>query len=596
MVSIVTTVYKNDKYIEESLNSIIESCHGIEFEILVGIDNCEISINHLLSLYPKLNENIKIFYFTNKVGTYIIRNTLVNKSKYDNIIFFDSDDVMRKNTVFETTNRLNSGYDVFRFGLIPFSGTLNYPKDGDLVLPFSYPYGAFGIRKKVFLEMNGFEPWECAADGEFYWRLTSNNYKIYKSREINLFYRRHGENLTLSESTGMKSLIRKNYHDKKELKIKHSLNKPLPELTVSNSIYINNIRDYNNLIGILKKKQISIIIPTFNTPEFLKECLDSILDSVKNINCEILVGVDDCDITLDFIKKNKFDNKINFFLFQKNVGPYVIKNSLSEISNSDILLFFDSDDIMEESMVTDIIRYSHNSTVIKPKYVNFRYKTEDYEKKEHYGEGVFAIKKSVFLEMNGFEPWRCAADSDFMGRIYKNGVSFKHTDKIMFFRRIHPNSLTQIKETSYISELRKEYIKKSKNKKGKYSLPFLSKENFIKIVPKSYEGKSIEYDIIFPEIKQDNSDLLNKLIKVKPEDKNKVIDYEKLNKILHEQGVYDPKKNVKKPRIVENNPIDRSKLIEIKKGSNLDALKKNMKSKPNRRNGLPNIFSKKNKK
>ena len=86
MISIITTIYNNVEYVEDALDSFVESCGNTPFEILVGIDNCEKTLSYLLTISSKLNKNIKLFFFTERVGTYIIRNTLVSKSSYEKII------------------------------------------------------------------------------------------------------------------------------------------------------------------------------------------------------------------------------------------------------------------------------------------------------------------------------------------------------------------------------------------------------------------------------------------------------------------------------------------------------------------------------
>lgn len=596
MISIITTIWKNDKFIDEALLSFIESCENIEFEILIGIDNCAISLNHLLSIYPKLSDNVRIFYFTEKVGTYIIRNTLSQIAKFENLIFFDSDDVMRKNTVKNVILALSGKYDFFRFGYIAFRGELKYSKKDNLDLPFSHHYGAFGIKKKVFSEMNGFEPWICAADGEFFWRLNENNYKIYNSNDVDILYRKHDNNLTSNHLTGMNSDLRKEYHKLKKIKIHHKLKKPLNQLTISNYLEVNkqNYEDFFKLIPKNKVFEFSIIIPTFNTPIYLEECLKSIINSIKNLDCEILVGVDNCQKTLDYLKNIKLDQRIKFYFFQKNVGPYVIKNSLLKITNSNYILFFDSDDIMDSNLIHDLLLYKTTHQLIKPMYLDFSYESVniDYniKKTKTYGEGVFAIDKQIFLDLNGFEPWKCAADSDFMKRLYNSKVRFMVTKNIGFYRRIHSNSLTQHVDTNYYSSIRNEYQRISKNKKNNYKLKKLHTEPFQEIIFDQHSNPILE-NFIFK--REQINLLLTNVIKINPKSNNveKKVDYDFINSIINKDNSYNPKLHVKTEK--QNLPKDRKELIEIKKDS-LTAQVIKMKSlKPTSKNLKPNVFGEK---
>lgn len=204
--------------------------------------------------------------------------------------------------------------------------------------------------------------------------------------------------------------------------------------------------------------------------EFLPELISSIEKNEFNEDYEVLVGIDSCYDTLNYIYENQFLPNFKFFFFSVNNGPYVIKNTLCEVSKFEKILFFDSDDVMMSGMLSDIDTNLDHYPVIKPKYINF---TEvngvrDYVKeKPQFGEGVFAIQKDLFLSMNGFEGWEVAADSDFMGRLYKTDVNILHTNSILFHRRHHENSLTVHPNTGLASRLRGQYHILSKNKTSK---------------------------------------------------------------------------------------------------------------------------------
>jgi glycosyltransferase involved in cell wall biosynthesis len=93
MVSIIITVYKNDSFLYDTLDSINKSNVNFDYEILLGVDNCQITMDSIKNNLDKISENIKVFLFP-KVGTYVIRNSLSKISKFDNLLFVDSDDIL----------------------------------------------------------------------------------------------------------------------------------------------------------------------------------------------------------------------------------------------------------------------------------------------------------------------------------------------------------------------------------------------------------------------------------------------------------------------------------------------------------------------
>ena len=329
-----------------------------------------------------------------------------------------------------------------------------------------------------------------------------------------------------------------------------------PELRINQPLIAGDI---NN------DKVLSIIISTYDHPQFLSECLNSIIDSIKNLNCEILVGIDNCEKTLVYVKDNSFDNRIRFYFFEKNVGPYIVKNSLSKISNSDYILFFDSDDIIKAELIDDIITNKNTYDLIKPMYLDFQKDVKFIDEKillsKTYGEGVFGVKKELFLRFNGFEGWRCAADSDLMGRLYKNKVKLIHTKRIGFYRRIHSDSLTQRPETNFFSPLRAKYASISKHKQYHGPLDKLIIEPFYLVINKSLQYSS---DVVFVSKEEKIESIKQKLGFETKQESNK-LDYDIINNLNNNPRSYNPSKHIKPIR--ENIPVNRNELFEIKRGT-----------------------------
>lgn len=223
----------------------------------------------------------------------------------------------------------------------------------------------------------------------------------------------------------------------------------------------------------------SIIIPAFNSAMFLQECLDSITHQShfgNNNNYEILLGIDACPSTLKKVQeiKHKYE-KLKVFYFENNHGPYIVKNSLIPIAKYNLLLFFDSDDHMEKNMVSTIDeKMKQGYDICKIRYYNYKSGTSPRGGiiKPKVADGVGCHKREVHDIIGGYEEWRCGADSDFCFRCKKKFRIYE-TDAPLFYRRVHPNSLTQKNETNPKSTTRREIAKKIRDReaKGYYKKP-----------------------------------------------------------------------------------------------------------------------------
>jgi glycosyltransferase involved in cell wall biosynthesis len=238
---------------------------------------------------------------------------------------------------------------------------------------------------------------------------------------------------------------------------------------------------------------ISVIIPTFDNIEFIDETLTSIYNSGKDLEYEILIGIDGCKKSLDYLKDKTYPSNTKIYYFSENKGPYLIKNTLSTLAKYNNLLFFDSDDMMEENMIGYCLNSLNKYQCVKPRLRNFRIvdgKMVNEEKRKNWGEGVFAINKEIFDYYNGFEGWLVAADSDFMSRLYKNNISVDLTQEILVLRRLHDKGLTSRPDTGLRSELRSKYAFISKSKKYFGPLPTLKVSNYTPIENAEY----VEYE------------------------------------------------------------------------------------------------------
>ena len=348
---------------------------------------------------------------------------------------------------------------------------------------------------------------------------------------------------------------------------------------------------------------ISVIIPTFDNIEFIDETLTSIYNSGKDFEYEILIGIDGCNKSLKYLKDKTYPDNTKIFFFPTNKGPYLIKNTLSTLAKYDNLLFFDSDDIMEENMIGYCLNSLNKYQCVKPRLHNFKIvngKMVNEVGRKNWGEGVFAIHKKIFDYHNGFEGWLVAADSDFMNRLYKNNISVELTQEILLLRRLHDKGLTSRPDTGLRSSLRSKYASISTSKKYFGPLPELKIAEYQPINIAEYTNNDIfkvgdtnsdneEVDDYVNAI-NDRKQIVNDVIKtinnkkqkqkdVVPEKKISSINYEKVNNLLKNRVIPSPILKVKEDNTVPENKIT----------TNKEMVTLNFPSKKNRRNDAPYI-------
>ena len=203
------------------------------------------------------------------------------------------------------------------------------------------------------------------------------------------------------------------------------------------------------------KEGVSICIAAYKSKDYIKECLDSVVNQTwfkTHDNWEIIVGVDGCEETLEYLKAiMHYYKHLRVFMMDSNKGTYITSNTIISNSTYDHIFRFDSDDIMCANLVETVMTKKGQST-----YIRYHMKNFGGNDKTAVAWGTIYISKSLFLKYGGFKPWPCGGDSDLYYRL-RRIESVRTIPDILMLRRVHPDSLTQTKETGMNSELRKKY-------------------------------------------------------------------------------------------------------------------------------------------
>ena len=125
--------------------------------------------------------------------------------------------------------------------------------------------------------------------------------------------------------------------------------------------------------------KVSVIIPVYNTEQYLHQCLDSIIgQTLEDIE---IICVDDgsSDSSLDILREyEKKDTRIKI-LQQENAGAGAARNKGMEIATGEYLSFLDSDDFFENEMLEDAYKTAKQYEADFVVFKSNQYQTENGE-------------------------------------------------------------------------------------------------------------------------------------------------------------------------------------------------------------------------
>ena len=277
--------------------------------------------------------------------------------------------------------------------------------------------------------------------------------------------------------------------------------------------------------------KISVILPVYNVEEYLRKCINSILNQTYK-NFELIIindgSTDNCPSICDEYKN--IDNRIQV-IHQENKGLSVARNVGIDLSKGKYITFIDSDDYIDSKYIeilynliteydADISICHHtkiyNKTLIIKTHKEKEYKKEILSKKEAYKKMILdkeinfmvwgklykknIFSKTRFIENVFYEDMYIATDiieaaniiikTNYTGYFYRQRpqsitnslLTYKHfdlidaTDKFSKFMQIHyPNLNNYTNKKKYLSYF-VIYRKTLFNKKFKKERNLLRKE------------------------------------------------------------------------------------------------------------------------
>ena len=220
---------------------------------------------------------------------------------------------------------------------------------------------------------------------------------------------------------------------------------------------------------------VSILTTSYNREDYIGEAIESVLASTYT-DFEYII-VDDCskDNTVEIIRQYaKLDNRIKFFVNEKNLGDYANRNKAASYATREYIKYIDSDDLMYphclQVMVWSMEKYPEAAFGLSSR--------RDDEKPfplcvsphdaylEHFqGHGHFfrapgsaIIRRKAFESVGGFSGKRFVGDIELWFTLAQKYPMVKFPGEL-YFSRLHEQSEKVYEESEKPDEARKELIR-----------------------------------------------------------------------------------------------------------------------------------------
>ena len=199
--------------------------------------------------------------------------------------------------------------------------------------------------------------------------------------------------------------------------------------------------------------KVSIIVPIFNSENYLEKCINSIINQrYKDIEV-ILINDGSTDSSLDICKQYAVKDKRIKIINKANTGVSNSRNVGINNAKGKYIFFIDSDDYLELDCIQKLIKKQKSDDVlVRTKFYNDKsislYGREDYLTKIVSGEirGVswgYLLVKEKIGELRFDENTSFMEDTLFMFKYIENVSEIYVLDEILYKQTANINSLTK---------------------------------------------------------------------------------------------------------------------------------------------------------
>jgi len=371
LLSVVMPVYNPPiTFLKEALDSVVDQLYP-NWELCIA-DDCSTDpeVRKILDEYTSKHSNIKVLYRTENGHISKSTNSAITLAMGEYCVLMDQDDLLKENALFEIAKMINhhpdaeliysdeDKIDEYRIHSEPHFKPDWSPES---LLSRNYLGHVCVFKTAELRAVGGYrEGYEGSQDYDLALRFTEKYKHIYHIPEVLYHWRSHSQSAAYHETA-------KPYAYRAAQKaITEALKRRGWDSTID---FLTGFRGYKVWIDLKDKNQlVSIIIPTKNKQEYLKLCIDSIINKSTYRNFEIIL-VDNNSDEKEFFQLIDGYKKQNMFTFKylREEAPFNFAHLINkgrQLAEGKYLILLNNDtEVISPDWIEGMIGYAQQPEI-----------------------------------------------------------------------------------------------------------------------------------------------------------------------------------------------------------------------------------------
>ncbi|MDQ1253175.1 MAG: hypothetical protein QG646_2325 [Euryarchaeota archaeon] len=366
-ISIVTPVYNPDlTWIQAAIESVLNQAYQ-NWELCIADASTKEDVIKCLNSFSKKDSRIKVKFLSENKGISGNSNEALSLATGEYIGLLDHDDKLSPDALYEVTKYLQENPDVNMI----YSDEDKMDLKGNRVDPFFKPDWSpdvfmchnylchFSvIRKDIVEKVGGFRVgFDGSQDYDLFLRVTELSEKIGHIPKI-LYHWRIVPGSTSEDISNKSYVLKATKNALMDAVKRRKLN-----AEVVNGLFPNSCRVKYR---IMRNPNISIIIPTKDKVEVLRNCIESILEKTDYSNYEIIVIDNQSyeEATFEYYKKIESNPKIKILSYREEFNFSAINNfAISQVGSDYVVLLNNDTEVISREWLPVMLEHAQRKEV-----------------------------------------------------------------------------------------------------------------------------------------------------------------------------------------------------------------------------------------